>query len=167
MSIAQQVISAPHDKIFKSMEAAVEVLEKRICAWERRPQGIRDLVTAFEAIGDVRVDGLCRIDIVVSGDKALFVTCWKLWREAGVRLDPATEGATQLSQFVDIGDICFWFHFSSTVCKRVQVGTQMQEVPIYETHCGESLSGMEALEGPDGPPNLSTVHIGSDNEIPL
>lgn len=28
-----------------------------------------------------------------------------------------------------------WFNFTSTVCKRVQVGTKMEEVPIYDVVC--------------------------------
>lgn len=29
-------------------------------------------------------------------------------------------------------------YFYSTVCKRVQVGTKMEEVPVYEIQCGEA-----------------------------
>ena len=31
-----------------------------------------------------------------------------------------------------------FFQFSSSVCKRVQVGTETKTVPVYEIHCGES-----------------------------
>jgi len=36
--------------------------------------------------------------------------------------------------------------FSSSLCKRIQVGTQMVEQPVYETQCGEV--DFSAIEGP-------------------
>jgi len=35
-------------------------------------------------------------------------------------------------------------HFTSTVCKRVQVGTELKEVPVYELRCGEEEVANEA-----------------------
>jgi len=32
-----------------------------------------------------------------------------------------------------------WVSFSSNVCKRVQVGTKMEEVPVYEIQCSDDL----------------------------
>lgn len=36
-------------------------------------------------------------------------------------------------------------YFSSTLCRRVQVGTQTVEQPIYETVCGEDLKEIEEI----------------------
>jgi hypothetical protein len=32
---------------------------------------------------------------------------------------------------------CIWVNFSSTSCKRVKVGTRLEEVDVYETVCEE------------------------------
>lgn len=56
-----------------------------------------------------------------------------------------------------------WMSFSSTMCRRVQVGTQMVEQPIYEVQCGEMPEMLE--ETPSAPPVLTVV--GEDNDIPF
>lgn len=39
-----------------------------------------------------------------------------------------------------------YFSFSSTVCKRVKVRTEMQEVDIYETVCSDDVTELPELE---------------------
>jgi hypothetical protein len=34
-------------------------------------------------------------------------------------------------------DVKVWLHFTSSVCRRVKIGTKMVEQDIYETVCGE------------------------------
>ena len=46
--------------------------------------------------------------------------------------------ASQLDLLVPTGFREYvWISFASTSCKRVQVRTEMQEVPVYETVCEE------------------------------
>ena len=39
------------------------------------------------------------------------------------------------------GYVCL--NFSSSVCQRVQVGTKMEEVPVYEVRCGDATNEIE------------------------
>ena len=55
-----------------------------------------------------------------------------------------------------------WMNFTSSVCKRVQIGTKMVETPVYETQCGD----LSAIE--DAPPSLTLVPSAAELEaIPI
>ena len=49
-----------------------------------------------------------------------------------------------------------WLYFSSTVCKRVKVGTRMVEEDIYETRCTDQLSDA-AVESSEPTPRQEKV----------
>lgn len=38
-----------------------------------------------------------------------------------------------------------WLHFSSSTCRRVQVGTKTVEQPVYETHCDDEQTELGQL----------------------
>jgi hypothetical protein len=50
-------------------------------------------------------------------------------------------------------DLAIWLNFSSTVCRRVKVGTKLVEQEIFETVCGEvdPQNSTEAIEQPSQP----------------
>lgn len=148
MSYAKKLLAGPKpDHVRDKMVEAIKIPTLRLEAYDNRDQLTTDTIAAFETLGHVSVDALCCIDIRVAGDKDCFIKCWKLWRELGVRLSPAEKGATDLSQYVELpSGLRFWFHFSSTVCKRVQVGTKMVPQPIYETQCGTETLEIPAIE---------------------
>ena len=143
MSLAQEIIAAAGkpDKVLAAMTTVVENRIALRARWMNSREALQPTLDAFELLGaSISVDTNCCIDVRIAGDKECFVKCWKLWRELGVRLTPPEPGATQLSEFLDTHGLHFWFSFSSTVCKRVQVGTKMMPTPIYETHCGEAIT---------------------------
>lgn len=57
-------------------------------------------------------------------------------------------------------------HFSSSVCKRVQVGTELREVPVYEIKCDEPEPEVkeEAMPG-EVPPRKTDGH--TEDPIPF
>jgi hypothetical protein len=61
------------------------------------------------------------------------------------------------------GCATFWMNFSSSVCRRVQVGTQTVVQPIYEVQCGEM---PEMIETASTAPVLHVVDGGAD-DIPF
>lgn len=52
-----------------------------------------------------------------------------------------------------------WMSFSSSVCRRVQVGTKTEVVPIYEVQCGE----MPEIEAEAPTPSLTVIDGGVDD----
>ncbi len=78
------------------------------------------------------------VNFYVSGNtevlKEVFRTFRKLRYEPSSR--PEAKPQTNFScYFHQDGKPTFYLSFSSTLCKRVKVGTKMQEVDIYETVC--------------------------------
>lgn len=147
MSFIEHINSQPKaDVIFQQFTQRVEFAVDRRAAWLSAREKLQPAIAAFEKIGcDIRVDGGLDIHVALAGDKEAFIKAWKIWRELGVRLDPPQKGATSLNQFCTVDGVVFWYQFSSTVCKRVKVGTKLQEVEVYETQCGTDLS-QAALE---------------------
>jgi hypothetical protein len=84
------------------------------------------------------------IDISGSGDKAMLILAFKLLRAEGYTPSRRPEAKdTYFSTYMRHDDLdrrSIWFTFSSTVCKRVQVGTEMKEVAVYEVQCGEPMT---------------------------
>jgi len=79
------------------------------------------------------------LDIRFTGDKRLFKRVYTnlLMRGCGEGVKP-TAGSDSYSSFMCRHEDNFyvWISFSSTECKRVQVGVKMVEQPVYELQCG-------------------------------
>lgn len=79
------------------------------------------------------------INLSFTGDGAKLGEVWGLLRRHGYKTNcRPVKGETQFYAFWEReGAVQFFMCFSSSVCRRVQIGTEMKEVPIYETQCGE------------------------------
>jgi len=80
-------------------------------------------------------------NISVVGSRADLDIMFGVLRRAGLRPGRRPEEKnTYYATFWywdEIGSEFVFVSFSSTSCKRVQVGTKMEEVPVYETICEE------------------------------
>ncbi len=152
MSIARAILdTVKRDPITKAMEALLNENTARRDKWMSEKTHLQETIEAFEALGaHVSVDTGFEINIRIAGDKECFLNCWKLWRALGIRLSPPEKGATEIYQHIEPFGVKIWFHFTSTVCKRVKIGTEMRAVDIYETQCGPALE-VPLLEGDDIP----------------
>lgn len=79
------------------------------------------------------------LDISYAGDKLVMQGIFKAFRKLGYTSTSRPKDSE--SQFTCYwehkdSDMRIWLRFSSTVCKRVKIGTKMQEVDVYETRCG-------------------------------
>jgi hypothetical protein len=86
------------------------------------------------------------IAIRFAGDQVRLQKVWNILRRAGFKPDkyveaPTTEFYTWFDKVVPGSEmtISIWFSFTSSVCKRVKVGTRTitEEQDIYEVRCGE------------------------------
>ena len=83
------------------------------------------------------------VDIALPGTKADLAEAVRTLRSNGFSpsnrpTDGATEWMTFLGHKTD-SRAQVWFNFSSVQCQRIQVGTELREVPVYEIQCSESL----------------------------
>lgn len=79
------------------------------------------------------------IDLSFAGDGDKLGNVWHVLRRAGFEPDKRPQkGDTSFCTFWRNGaHAMVWVSFTSTMCRRVQVGTKMVEQPIYETVCGD------------------------------
>lgn len=98
------------------------------------------------------------IALSFTGDGERLKSVWVELRRHGYEPDSRpTPGSTQFYAFWNLSGFSRLFmNFTSSVCRRVQVGTRTVEQPIYEVRCGE----LPELEGPSNA--VSTV-----NEVPF
>lgn len=95
---------------------------------------------AFKDITILRcnVDVNC-IDIAITGDYAVLKAIFHAFRTLGYEPSdrPKEEKMSSFSTYFEGPDheCRFWLNFSSTLCKRVKIGTKMVEQPVYETVC--------------------------------
>ncbi len=152
-AIVQQILSEMSDTVLPKIKEHHDAIAKLASNWLKAKEELLPVFKAFEVLGaDISADATAHICVRIAGDKDCFVRCWKLWRSVGVRLSPPEKGATQVAEFIHPFDVRVFFYFTSTVCKRVKVGTKMVEQDIYETHCGTDLATIDQkeLEGPSG-----------------
>lgn len=97
---------------------------------------------AFEPLKDniirVDIDSNC-IDINIAGDLETLTAAFKAFRGLGYEPDakPGIDLFTGFSTWFRHPDkrVTFWLSFVSTKCTRKEIGTETQEVPIYEIQC--------------------------------
>lgn len=79
------------------------------------------------------------VDLSFTGDGAKLGEVWKALRQAGYTTNcrPKKGDSTFYTHWFLEGYSTIWMNFSSSVCRRVKVGTKMVEQDVYEVQCGE------------------------------
>lgn len=124
-------------------------LTRRRQTWAR----VRDLYDPiFNAL--LKMDIEPRLDseeyftVMFAGDGDKLTRVVRVLRQGGFEFPKDSRpkpGDTQWYQFFThpACKMNIFLHFTSSVCKRVKVGTKMVEQDIYETHCGNDLGEVE------------------------
>lgn len=107
------------------------------------------------------------IYVTLSGDKDKFLKFIRIHRRYGHKPNIPAKGETQATWFIYIGESEFFMHFTSTVCKRVQTGTKMQPVPIYETVCEEFVPDTAELDAPEAAELPAPAPAQLEDSIPF
>lgn len=125
------------------------------------------------------------INLYFTGDGPKLAKVWAILRKGGFKPRERPKAGETKSEFSTWWDKegekehAFYMHFSSEVCRRVQIGTCTRtiEEPIYEVQCGDvgaALSEDEprrALPGDNEPSVLgqllSDYDSGDSNDIPF
>jgi hypothetical protein len=110
---------------------------------KRDSKRVADICKALQKAGvnvvDASVDSTS-YNISITGPRADLDVMFGILRRFGLQPSSRPEEKTQYYStywtFNDSTDSVFVM-FSSTSCRRVQVGTKMEEVPVYDTVCEE------------------------------
>lgn len=117
-------------------------LAKRRAKWNANRSLLSSVVNALCKIGIEPSFGT-NLDVSCTGDSKKLAAVVRIFRTAGFssNAEKPKKGDTSWYAYFDSHEspIRIWFCFSSSVCRRIKVGTKMVETDIYETQCGESL----------------------------
>lgn len=135
--------------------------------FEQSQRMLKDFPALFLAVEDMDIEprfdpDLKLISLNFAGDGPRLGKLWGELRRNGFNCDTRPKkGDTQFSGwFRRDGYPNISVYFTSTLCRRVQVGTKTVEQPIYETICGD----MPEIEPPAAP---ALVDAEMANDIPF
>lgn len=138
--------------------------------FEQAQRALQDFPRLFLLIEDMDIDlrfdpDLKIMSLSFAGDGPRLGRLWGELRRAGFNCSTRPKkGDTEFSgYFKEEGYAAIVVHFTSTLCRRIQVGTQTVEQPIYETICGEELE----LTAPIAPSALTVVAGEFADDIPF
>lgn len=142
-----KTISAIEKELADDMKSIAE----RIQHWYDTKGVYTDLIEKLDEIDGLEVSGGWSLYVRAHGDGALLTKIIRAVRTSG--WDTITEPPTANSSSwyatytkpLEQGSVTV--SFSSTVCRRVQVGVEVKEVPVYEVRCGDGADA-EKSEGP-------------------
>lgn len=130
------------DKQLTNLQEELIRVYKRISWWAAHHQALMGLVEDMDKVGFDATVTSSGLEFSGAGDKAKLLAMFRTMRKHGYT--PSSRPAAETTYFYaywdradGIGSV--WVGFTSTVCKRVQVGTEMKEVAVYEVRCGENM----------------------------
>lgn len=142
-----------------------QLASKNLAAFKQTVNAVPELFRRFEEL-DIDV-GFCLdntyINVSFTGDGEKLKAAWGALRRHGYNTSARPKkGDTTFNAFwTRDGQAELFMMFSSSMCRRVQVGTKMVEQPIYETQCGD-------LPEIEEPAAKSVVVVEEDfNDIPF
>ena len=143
-------------------------LAKRKQRWAACRDFYAPIIAAFQRMGvEPSFDGDDYITVTMTGDKEKLAKAFRILRGAGFTFtaERPKKGDSSWYAFFHHADCdtTLFLNFTSSVCRRVKVGTEMKEVDIYETQCGDI--------SVDEPPMLTVVPTSDavqfDQDIPF
>lgn len=128
------------DEVQRDYETKAAVLDRIAPYYEALMTGLADVKPY------VWVDGY-EVNVSITGAKSALASAWATLRRNGFTPEerPTRETKSEIhTRFRQADGTRVYLAFSSTVCRRVQVGTRTVEEPIYEIQCEEQASTEEA-----------------------
>ena len=137
--------------IAKGLTEDLMRVNARITWWVQNQHHFATIVPQLELLGaDINV-AYKSLDVNIAGNKDTLLSVYRIMRQNGYKPNSRPEaGAATYSAYWDNPNAeapRLWIYFTSTVCHRVQTGTKMVEVPVYEVQCGDG----EAIALPEEP----------------
>lgn len=131
--------------VLKKMHEAVTnkklALRKHRTAIKANEAKLQALFADVEALGGEPYTDGDWIWVPLIGDKHKFLAFARVIRKHGFEMPKVEKGATGFTKLSYLGSddtqLTLYFQFSSSVCRRVKVGTKTVEQDVYETVCDE------------------------------
>jgi hypothetical protein len=115
-------------------------VDRRVALWKEKKEIFLPIVTKLAALEiEPRFDG--DLNVSFAGDKHKLAAVFRILRLAGFATKserPKANDSSWNGYFHNPDYETIWVWFTSSVCRRVQTGTRIEEVPIYETVCGDN-----------------------------
>src|ERR1700677_367322 len=140
-----QVETLLEDPIEISLAENALALAKKRQRWNQVKEFYRPILNALTRLG-LEPALSSDVDLQFSGDAPKLAAVVRILRTSGFETTsprPKQGDTTWSARYVhpECG-VNIWLYFTSSVCKRVKVGTKMVEQDVYETQCGD-ISGIE------------------------
>jgi hypothetical protein len=117
-------------------------MQRRQLLWKQNSAMLVPIVNAMAKLQIEPRLTTTSLDFSFTGDAEKLAAAMRILRTGGweFRAERPKHGDTSWSTYFSHKDcgLQIWFAFYSSVCRRVQVGTEFKEVPIYETVCGDA-----------------------------
>jgi len=123
------------DPILETLRSEHDKLARKATAWVKARAALLPYVRDMVLLGCDHNYSDRWINFTVAGDKSKFLSLVRLHRRHGFKPDMPDKDATMAQWFLSKDGVDIYVQFTSTVCRRVQVGTTTQQVPVYETKC--------------------------------
>lgn len=123
------------DPVLDKLEQDVKAVNIRKQAWLAVKEKYLPFVKEMILLGCDFSTGDSYLNFRIAGDKEKFLAIVRCHRRHGLRPSMPEKGATEANWIVYLDNYPVYVGFSSTVCKRVQIGTQLKEVPVFDTIC--------------------------------
>jgi hypothetical protein len=108
--------------------------------WASIKDFYRPIVNAFHRLG-IEPSLSSDVDISFSGDASKLAAVVRILRTSGFTTNsdrPKQGDTTWYARYThEECPTSVWLYFTSSVCKRVKVGTKMVEQDVYEVQCGD------------------------------
>jgi hypothetical protein len=129
-----------HDPIEILLAESALELAKRRSRWNSIKDFYRPIVNALHRLG-IEPGLSTDVDVSFSGDAHKLATVVRILRTSGFTTESARPKDGDTTWYARYTHpecaTSVWLYFTSSVCKRVKVGTKMVEQDVYEVQCGD------------------------------
>jgi len=133
------------DPIELALAESALALAKSRAKWNSIKDFYRPIINAVQRLG-LEPTLSNEVDLRFAGDAQKLAAVVRVLRTAGftTTAERPKQGDTTWHAYYEHPNCAtrVWLYFTSSVCKRVKVGTKMVEQDVYETRC-DDISGIE------------------------
>jgi len=123
------------------LDKEVLSINERRELWNQHKARLAPIVVAFQKISGAETRFPNWLDLSLSGDKHKLAEAVRILRTRGFKTQHTSPKPAESSwcAWFESSDcpVRIWLTFSSTVCRRVKIGTKTVEQDVYETVCDE------------------------------
>lgn len=154
-------------RIEEEMAAQLKYYADTITAWAKARKTLEPIVEQLEKLDINPTWWGSYLQVNFSGNKDKLVQVIRIVRAAGLKNREApTESKTGFQCWYKPTDdpraeFSLYLNFTSSVCVRVKVGTEMKEVDIFEVKCGDDLPEVDAPESGEA----AAIYVPTDGPV--